>query len=139
MKKVLKWILIGLGIALLALFVAMVAFRGFAVGPSLMMGSRGLGFRHPFGGMMFGMGLFMLFRVLLAGTVLGLAVFGVIALFRGHKSVPVSAVASVTPVTPVTPEVQTAEVNVEPEKNCIKCSKPLQADWKNCPYCGKKQ
>lgn len=133
MNKVLKWVLIGLGIALAALFVVMLAFRGFVGRPELMMGGRGLGFHHPFGGMMFGMGLFMLFRVLLGGTVLGLAVFGLIALFKRQKSAP-------TPASiPAVPEAQAAAVTVEPQRTCVKCSHPLQSDWKVCPYCGKKQ
>ncbi len=24
-------------------------------------------------------------------------------------------------------------------KTCASCGKPVQADWRNCPYCGKKQ
>lgn len=23
--------------------------------------------------------------------------------------------------------------------NCVNCGRPVQADWRNCPYCGKKQ
>lgn len=133
MNKVVKWVLIGLGIALAVLLILMTAFRGFAGRPEFMMGGRELGFHHPFGGMMFGMGLFMLFRVLLGAAVLGLAVFGLITLFRRPKSIPASSASSISP------EVQAAPVNSEPEKTCIKCSKPLQADWNNCPYCGKKQ
>ncbi len=133
MNKVLKWVLIGLGIALVVLFVTMLAFRGFGMRPSFMMGGRELGFHRPFGGMMFGMGLFMMFRILLGGTVLGLAVFGLISLFRRQKSIPVN------PVKTTPPETQTVPVNIEPQRTCIKCSQPLQSDWKNCPYCGKKQ
>ncbi|MFH2104176.1 MAG: zinc ribbon domain-containing protein [Chloroflexota bacterium] len=25
-----------------------------------------------------------------------------------------------------------------PERNCAKCARPVQDDWKACPYCGKK-
>jgi len=25
-----------------------------------------------------------------------------------------------------------------PERNCTKCARPVQDDWKACPYCGKK-
>ncbi|MBA4383487.1 MAG: hypothetical protein C0410_02005 [Anaerolinea sp.] len=133
MNKVLKWVLIGLGIAVVVFGIAMVAFRGFVGRPELMMGGRVLGFHRPFSGMMFGMGLFMLFRVLLGGTVLGLAVFGLIALFRPHKSLQANAAV---PTVPVVPETQ---AEVEPQRICLKCSQPLQPDWKNCPYCGKKQ
>ena len=133
MNKALKWILIGLGIALVVFFVAMAALRGFAFRPAFMMGSRVPGFHYPLGGMMFGMGLVMLFRVLLGATVLGFAVFGVIALFRNHKSIPANQVDSTAP------QVQAAAEKVEPQRTCVKCSQPLQSDWKNCPYCGKKQ
>lgn len=133
MNKVLKWVLIGLGITLAVFFIAMLAFRGFAGRPVFMMGGRGLGFHHPFGGMMFGMGLFMLFRVLLGATVLGLAVFGAISLFRRQKSLPGN-----TAIPPV-PVAQAVVENFEPQRTCVKCSHPLQSDWKNCPYCGKKQ
>jgi hypothetical protein len=133
MNKVLKWVLIGLGIAVVVIGIAMVAFRGFMGRPEFMMGGRGLGFHRPFGGMMFGMGLFMLFRVLLGGTVLGLAVFGLISLFRRHKSVAVNTAA------PTVSETQAVVENVTPQRTCVKCSQPLQPDWKNCPYCGKKQ
>jgi len=26
-----------------------------------------------------------------------------------------------------------------PARTCVQCGRPLQDDWKNCPYCGKKQ
>ncbi len=135
MNKVLKWILISLGIALAVLVVVMLAFRGFAGRPELMMGGRFFGFHRPFGGMMFGMGLFMLFRVLLGGAVLGLAVFGLIALFRHQKSAPSSPAVPAIPE----PQAQATTVNIEPQRTCVKCSRPLQEDWKVCPYCGKKQ
>jgi hypothetical protein len=133
MNKVLKWILISLGIALVVFFVAMAAFRGFAGRPEFMMGGRGLGFHRPFGGMMIGMGLFMLIRVVFGAAVLGFAVFGIISLFRHQKSTTTNM------VSPAVPEPQAAVVASESERICVKCSKPLQADWKNCPYCGKKQ
>jgi hypothetical protein len=133
MNKVLKWVLIGLGIAVVVIGITMVAFRGFMGRPEFMMGGRVLGFHRPFGGMMFGMGLFMLFRVLLGGTVLGLAVFGLVSLFRRHKSVAVNTAA------PVVTETQAVVENAAPQRTCVKCSQPLQPDWKNCPYCGKKQ
>lgn len=133
MNKVLKWILIGLGIALVVFFVAMAAFRGFTLRPSFMMASRMPGFHHPIGSMMFSLGLFMMFRVLLGATVLGFAVFGVIALFRNHKSIPANQVNSTAP------KAQSPLEKVEPLRTCVKCSQPLQSDWKNCPYCGKKQ
>lgn len=133
MNKILKWVLIGLGIAVVVFGIAMVAFRGLVGQPEFMMGGWELGFHRPFGGMMFGMGLFMLFRLLLGGTVLGLAVFGLIMLIRGHKSLPDNKAAHTMP------ETQPAVEKAEPQRTCVKCSQPLQAEWKNCPYCGKKQ
>ena len=86
MNKVLKWILIGLGIAVVVFLVAMIAFRGFAWSdPPFMMGGRVPGFHHPFGGMMFGMGLLFLFTSPVGWNVLGLAVFGLITLFTTPK------------------------------------------------------
>ena len=97
------------------------------------MGGRVPGFHHPFGGMMFGMGLLFLFRILFGATVLGLAVFGLITLFKHQKNVPDTTVHSGDSAGKV------ASSTIEPQRTCAKCSQPLKTDWKNCPYCGKKQ
>ncbi|KAF0109491.1 MAG: Uncharacterized protein FD147_2225 [Chloroflexi bacterium] len=125
MNKVLKWVLIGSGIALVSFCIALFVFRGFSAGLPMM--SRFGGFDGYFGGMMFGMGFLMLFRLLIPLGVLALAVVGVAALIRNHKtnSQPTASVATAAPVSPA--------------RECVQCAKPMEADWKNCPYCGKKQ
>jgi hypothetical protein len=133
MNKGLKWILIGLGIALMVFIVAVFAINGFAFRPLVMIGRRALGLHHPFSGVMFGMGLFMILRVLFGAAVIGFAIFGIVSLFRGYKSMPVKSTPSIAV------ESQAAPLTVEQQRTCVKCSKPLQTDWTNCPYCGKKQ
>jgi len=86
MNKVLKWVLIGLGIAVVAFGVALAAFRGVAFRP-LMMGGRGFGFNRGFGGMMIGMGLSMIFKLLLTGGVVALAIVGIVSIFRHDKKI----------------------------------------------------
>jgi hypothetical protein len=77
-------------------------------GPGMM----GHGGMMPFGGLI--VGLFFL-------GFLALGVLGIIWLVRRTSkpvAVPVPAVVATHP--------------------CKKCGQPLQEDWKNCPYCGKK-
>jgi hypothetical protein len=75
----------------------------------------------PFGGLMM-VPFFGLFCLISLG-VLGLAIYGIIALVNRPKAAPaVEAPAVVEPVT-------------EP---CTKCGKPLDPDWTSCPYCGQK-
>ncbi len=121
MKGFWKWFFIVLG----ALVLAGIAF---CVALFFIRGGVGLGMRgafvrsaYPrigvFSGMM-GFGLLgMLFRGLIPLGILVLAGFGVAYLVKnGKKSTP--------PTMPVTP-------------TCSSCGKPLAADWKTCPYCGK--
>jgi len=28
------------------------------------------------------------------------------------------------------------QAQVAPAKTCLNCARPVQADWRNCPYCG---
>ncbi len=99
----------------------MMPYGGFGYhmrGP-LMMGYR----RSPFGG--FIGGLFML-------GFLALIVFGIIWLVgrvRSQNTVPATA-AMPAGSSPAVPEVIATP--------CTKCGRPLQAEWKVCPYCGKK-
>jgi hypothetical protein len=76
----------------------------------------------PIGG-----GLFMIplmgFLCLFPLGILGLAIYGIVALVNRSKSTPVVLTSAV--VEPVT----------EP---CAKCGKPLQADWTTCPQCGQR-
>lgn len=71
----------------------------------------GWGF-FPFGWMMLGMWLIPLLLVILT-------VLGILALFRLVFS------------NPPKPS--------QPAKTCSSCGKPLQTDWKHCPYCGASQ
>ena len=136
MNKTLKWILIGLGIAVAAFIVAMVIFGTRHVGFS-MMGARGF---NRIGGRVGGfpmMGFapmiaFGLLRGLFGLGILALAVIGVVLLVRNNKAKNANQVANLaTPVEP-TPV-------VEQEKLCKHCGKPVNSDWVACPYCGKKQ
>lgn len=115
MKHVWKWILIGLGIALVVFLIALPMFglrhfggvyglRGYTGHPMM-----GLG-----GVMMFGWGI-MLLKGLFCLAVLGFAVYGVIALVRGKKA------PAVPPPAP---------------KTCKNCGRIVEKDWVNCPYCG---
>jgi hypothetical protein len=132
MNKTLKWVLIGLGIALVAFLIALACFRGFGFGHPMMGRAGGFerGFERGFGG--FGMGLMFLMglRFLVPLGVLALAVVGIVALARGHKAKKAAALTSAAVQPVVTPE---------PEKLCAKCAKPVKLDWVACPYCGKKQ
>jgi uncharacterized membrane protein len=77
------------------------------------------GFAGP---MAYGQGFFIfgIFRLLIPLAVVGLAIYGVVALFR-RKPSPAVAVDA-------TPAAST--------RTCASCGKPAQDDWKTCPYCG---
>ncbi len=81
-----------------------------------MMGNRGYGMMNwgysPFG--WFGMGFGMFFMWLIPIGVIALIVFGVVSLTRNTGN-------------PTPPALHNP---------CPNCSKSVQADWKNCPYCG---
>jgi uncharacterized membrane protein len=83
-----------------------------------MMG-RGSGFAHP---MMYGFGFFPfgMFMWIIPLAILGLAIYGFIALIRRR---PTGA-----PAAEVAP--------AAPTQSCANCGKPAQSDWKTCPYCG---
>ncbi len=76
---------------------------------------RGPGMMGYYGGMLSFGGLFM---GLIQLGFLGLIVLGIVWLVRTLRQPKPAAVALGT---------------------CAKCGKPVQADWSNCPYCGKKQ
>jgi hypothetical protein len=133
MNKTLKWILIGLGIAIVAFLLAMVAFGFHRGGFAMMRGygdfdglNRGYG-RLPMMGFM-PMMAFGLLRGIFGLGILALAVIGIVLLVRNHRAKKAVPVAPVTPETPA-----------QPEKLCAKCGQPVQPDWKVCPHCGKKQ
>lgn len=116
MKKT-NWLAIALiGILALILFFWIGTWIGGGYRSYNMMGGygghMGWGF-SPFGWL--GMGLGMLFMWLIPIGVIALIVYGVIVLVR-------SAGNNNTPAASITP--------------CPNCGKGVQADWKNCPYCG---
>ena len=131
MKGVWKWILLFVGVLVVAFLVALPFFmRGFGFGGG-MMGNYGgypmMG-RHVIGFLPFGFGIFgALIRLILPLLLLVLAIVGVISLVRG-KPKPVAAAPSGD--VPVSPAVETTP--------CAHCGKPLQAGWVACPNCGEK-
>jgi uncharacterized membrane protein YphA (DoxX/SURF4 family) len=118
MRPIFKWILgIVLGLLVIAAVTAMVFFgRGWAghaelIGRHGMIGLRG----SPLGGLAFiSMGL-----IRLGGLIL--LILGVVWLVNrwGHHAKTLPAASPVLA-----------------EHKCSNCSKPVQADWKLCPYCG---
>jgi uncharacterized membrane protein len=71
----------------------------------------GFGF-FPFGG---------IFTGLFGLAILGLAIYGIVALFNRRPAPVAVPAANVSPVATAT---------------CANCGKPAQEDWKTCPYCG---
>lgn len=127
MNKTLKWILIGLGIAVATFLVAM-PILGMCLGGGRpgMMGSGILG-RAGHGMMLLPFfGVFGFLRVLLPLGVVALAVVGIVLLARGGRS------STTTPVAP--PAQPVAEARA-----CRHCGKTLPAEGVFCPHCGKKQ
>lgn len=132
MNKTLKWILIGLAIALGVFLIALPVFYMARYAGNLADVGRQMmpfrtGYHMPFPGRMPMMGIFGLSRVLLPLAVIGFAVYGVIALVRGRKPAVASAVPPALPVVP-------AEV-----RECTSCGKPLHSEGEFCPFCGAKQ
>lgn len=151
MSKTWKWIIgILIGLLILAVLVAIpFGMHQFASGYTAQFPARGLdrdfgpgmmgrgegnydwhqgmmggsqGFSHP---MAYGFGFFAfgIFRLIIPLGVLGLAIYGVIALFKRR---PASiAPAEAVPSTPVVSS-----------RSCGSCGKPAMDEWKNCPYCG---
>ena len=117
MSRTWKWILIGLGIALVVFLVATAVFSMVFMHGQTGIGRLNYGFAmphmriFPFGGM------FILGAGLLKFGVLALAVIGVVLLVRNGKNRPLP------PAKPV----------------CVSCGKELHAGGEFCPYCGAKQ
>jgi hypothetical protein len=80
--------------------------------------NQNLGFVGP---RLYGSGFFIfgIFGWLIPLAVIGLAIYGVVALFQ-RKPSPAAAV-EVAPAAP--------------SRTCASCGKLAQGDWKNCPYC----
>lgn len=133
MNKTLKWILIGLAIAagafLLSLPIFYIARNADALTSvdGLRMPMR-ITFHTPFRWMpmlavMPLVGIFGIFRVLIPLIVVGLAVWGVVALVRGRHS------SQTQPPLP----------SAGSERACNSCGKPLYDQGEYCPFCGSKQ
>ncbi|HNR02749.1 MAG TPA: hypothetical protein PKK59_09450 [Anaerolineaceae bacterium] len=132
MNKTLKWVLIGLAIAVGVFIIALPIFTlVLGGGHAGMMDGWGLrdglrdGVRMPYHSpfmMMPLMGIFGLFRLLLPAAVLGLAVYGVVALARGGRG-----------NNAATPPPPAAAVS------CAACGRELVSGGEFCPYCGAKQ
>lgn len=143
MKGFWKYLLIFIGVLVVAFIVGLFVFRP-------MLGSLG-GFGMPFSRMpmmrsfdgRFGPGLvgFGLIRFAFACLgplfILALLGFGIYLLVRPKVKVvePVAPIFSPAAV-PVTPPA--AGPVVTPTNPCPHCGKPLQADWVACPFCGEK-
>ena len=123
MKGFWKWFLIVLGVLVLvgiSFGVALFFFRGGAswVRPMSIIGRRGM-----FGGMMLGMGVWMLFRFLFLIGILVLAGFGIAYLVKfSRKPAPTTVVSANAPLL----------------HTCNQCGKVMASDWMACPYCGAK-
>jgi uncharacterized membrane protein len=148
MKKVWKWIIgIVIGLVILSVLVGGVLLvrSGFHAGRVHMGFQRGwsqpgpelnpyggFGFNRHGPGMMSGYGMMPfggLFGILISLGFLTFVVLGIVWLVEyirrpktatGTTSLPASSEPAVTMT------------------NCKKCGRQIQADWNNCPYCGKK-
>jgi hypothetical protein len=156
MNKTWKWILIGLGVFILAFCVGLPLFLGIGTrfagyggmpmmrqpfGGYPMMGGRGFGF---FGGF----GLLRLIVPLFGLAVVAAVIAGIVLLLRRPRTpaaVVVTPAASVepapagdfNPAEPVVPAAAAPAVVVETTP-CPHCGAPVQAGWVACPHCGEK-
>jgi len=144
MKSFWKWLLIFLGVLVVAFLIALPFFTRLGRmawwGPMIMMGGIRRGYGFGFGGgwlMMLGMALGW---VLIAALIIA----GIVALVRDSshqnattKSEAAAATSTAEPGVAAVPAMSSAETTPATE-TCKRCGKPLQPDWVSCPYCGKK-
>jgi len=129
MNKTVKWVLIGLGIALLVFLIAlpvfyMVLHRGGMMGLDIYGRAGRMMMPVPF------FGFLGFFRILLPLGLIALVVVGIVLLARGGRSNQ----AAPLPAQPA----EQAQPVVE-QRICRKCGKPLNTEGEYCPFCGKKQ
>lgn len=128
MNKTLKWVLIGLGIALAAFLIALPILGMVLNGGRLGVMGHGILGRAGRGMMMLPFfGMFGFVRVLFPLGVFALAIVGIVLLARGGSS-------RATPPPPAPPAQPAVEA-----RTCRHCGKPLPAEGEYCPHCGKKQ
>ena len=152
MRKIWKWILLFIGVLVLAFLVALPFFVGRSLGMArmpMMFLFGGPAFAGGFGLLA---GLFMFGRIILPLVLIVLAVFGLVSLLRGQPTPRVAAnnmaAASPAPAAPAAPVVSTdvmdsSTIPVEQSPAtgtvpCSHCGSPLQTGWVACPYCGEK-
>jgi hypothetical protein len=153
MRAIWKWILLFIGILVLAFLVALPFFVGRSLGlarmPMMFMFGGRPGFGPAFGGG-FGIlaGLILFGRFILPLALIVLAAFGLAALLRGQPRLQAAAnmAAASTAPAAATDVMQASSAPVEPAAPaeqvattpCAHCGSPLQTGWVACPYCGEK-
>ena len=145
MRAIWKWILLFIGVLVLAFLVALPFFVGRSLGlarmPMMFMFRGG-----PIIGSGFGLlgGLVLFGRFIFPLVLIVLAAFGLAALLRGQpRPQPAASMAagSVAPVVSTdvmqasSPPIEQAAPATTP---CSHCGSPLQTGWVACPYCGEK-
>jgi len=141
MKSAWKWVLLFVGVLVVAFCVSLSLFlrglMGFGFGRVPMLFHHGGGFPMMGGGGFFGFGLLRCFVPLFALVVLGLLVWGVVWLVRrGNRLAPAVAVAA--PAEPMPSSVTVTPVEPVETNPCTNCGQPLQSGWVACPFCGQK-
>jgi hypothetical protein len=141
MKSAWKWILLFVGVLVVAFCVSLPLFlrglMGFGFGRMPMLFRHGGGFPRMGGGGFFGFGLLRFIGPLFALVVLGLLVWGVVWLVRrGNRLAP--AVTPAAPAEPIPPSEAVTPIEPVETSPCTNCGKPLQSGWVACPYCGQK-
>jgi hypothetical protein len=115
MKNAWKWLIVFAVVFVVVLIIALLfSFgSGYGYGWMPMMGNRGFSNFNGFG--LIG-GVMMLFMLFIPLVLIGLAVFGVVALLQ-----------------------RSGNILTQPQMPaCSNCGKPLQAGWNVCPNCGTK-
>ena len=156
MNKTWKWILIGLGVFILAFCVGLPLFLGLGARVAGVAGMPMM--RQPFGGfpmmggrgfgLFGGFGLLRMLFPLFGLAVVVLVIVGIVLLLRRPQkpaAVVVTPTASAEPVPPadfnpaepVTPAAM-APAEVVETTPCPHCGAPVQAGWVACPHCGEK-
>ena len=116
MKLNWKWIALFIIVFISVVLITIPLWNGVGNG---WMGMMGGGFQNPnvFGNLGSFGGLIMMFGMLLIPLVVfGLIILGVAVVVKGAYAPRTTMIM----------------------KNCAHCGKPLQAEWANCPYCGRK-